>query len=118
MSYVQAITAIESTVCANGRLRVLYFNPHSLHENGKEAIAQRGHDIFSATTSADGLDLLLEHSFDAVVIENEAEDLEVIDFTIAVNRLTSKVPVFLTSDWGPDLPIALEDVVTGAFATH
>ncbi len=118
MSYAQAITAIESTACADGHLRVLYFNPHSLHEDGKEAIAQRGHDIFSATISADALNLLLEYSFDAVVIENEAEDLEVIDFTIEVNRLTSDVPVFLTSDWGPDLPIALENVVTGAFATH
>ena len=118
MASTQAVVAKASTALADLPLRVLYFNPNSTHENGKEAISKRGHGIVCAATAADGLNLLLEHTFDAVVIESKEEDLEVIDFTIKVNRMCPDLPVFLTSDWGPDLPMALEDVVNGAFAIH
>ena len=118
MLYTPAVVATSSTALADLRLRVLYFNPSSQDEFGKEAIAERGHDITAATTSAEALVLLLDQSFDAVVIENQDEDLDVIDFTIEVNRIDPLLPVFLTGDWGPDLAVALENVASGAFASH
>lgn len=118
MPYTRARIKAESTLYPELRLKVLYLNPKSTHEDRKEAIAARGHDIVSAATWADALHLILTCRFDAVVIQDEDEDLEVIDFTIEVNRIRPKLPVFLTSDWESDLPIGLDNITNGAFAAQ
>ena len=117
MAHTEALRGANSTVHAGLGMEVLYVRPNFLPTSGKEAIAERGHHVVSCAKSADALQLIRDYSFDAMVIENEDEDLEVIDFTIEVNRIRPNLPVFLTSDWGSDLPIGVEDVLTGAFAT-
>ena len=107
----------DSTLCPKPRLKLLYLSPNLTHENAKEAIAMHGHDIVYAATCADALHLILECRFDAVVIQDEDENQNVIDFTIEVNRIMPKLPVFFTSDWESDLPIALDNIITGAFDT-
>ena len=98
-------------------MTVLYFNPNAMPGTSRKAITERGHNVVSAAKSADALQLVVEDRLDAIVIENE-QDLEFIDFTIEVHRIRPTLPVFLTSDWGPDLPLGLEDLASGALATH
>ena len=98
-------------------MKVLYFNPNAMSGNSRSAITERGHKLVSTAKSADALQLVVEDRLDAVVIENE-EDLEFIDFTIEVHRINPTLPVFLTNDWGPDLPLGLEDLAGGTLATR
>ena len=99
-------------------MKVLYFSPNSMPGASRKVIAERGHNIVPAEKSADALQLIRNQGFDAVVIDDEDEDLAAIDFTIDVYRIRPTLPVFLTSDWGSELPICLGDVFTGAFATR
>ncbi len=96
-------------------MKILYFNPSSTPEAERKMIAERCHDVVSAGIHADALRLIRNQSFDAVVIENEGEDIE-LDFTLQVYGLKPTLPVFLTNDWGRDLPMGLDGVATGAFA--
>lgn len=98
-------------------MKVLYFNPNAMPGTSRKAITERGHNVVSAAKSADALQLVVEDRLDAVVIENE-EDLEFIDFTIEVHRINPTLPVFLTNDWGRDLPLGLEDLASGPIATR
>ena len=79
-------------------------------------IADPCDDIVSTGIQADALRLIHRQSFDAVVIENEAEDSRLLDFTLAVYELRPQLPVFLTNDWGTDLSMGLKGLTAGAFA--
>ncbi len=95
-------------------MKILYFHPSST-PGAESKMTERRHEVVSAGIHADALRLICNQSFDAVVIENEEEDVE-LDFTLQVYGLRPKLPIFLTNDWGPDLPLGLEDLATGAFA--
>jgi hypothetical protein len=43
--HILKVPAANSSVVADLRLRVLYVSPNSMRESGKEAIAERGHDV-------------------------------------------------------------------------
>ena len=96
-------------------MKILYFNPGPTPEVERRIVAERFHDVVSAGIHGDALRLIRNQSFDAVVIENKEEDIE-LDFTLQVYGLRPTLPVFLTNDWGRDLPIGLDGVATGAFA--
>ena len=56
-------------------MNILYFNPSSTPGAKRKIIADRCHDIVSTGIQADALRLIHNRSFDAVVIENEDEDV-------------------------------------------
>ena len=97
-------------------MNILYFNPSSTPGAKRKIIADRCHDIVSTGIQADALRLIHNQSFDAVVIENEDEDSELLDFTLELCGFRPRLPVFLTNDWGTDLPMGLKGLATGAFA--
>lgn len=97
-------------------MNILYFNPSSTSGADGSMITDPGADIVSTGVQADALRLIHKQSFDAVVIESEAEDSRVLDFTLEVYGVRPKLPVFLTNDWGTDLPMGLKGLATGAFA--
>jgi hypothetical protein len=72
-------------------MNILYFNPSSTPGAKRKLIADRCHDIVSTGIQADALRLIHNRSFDAVVIENEDEDSELLDFTLELCgfRITS-----------------------------
>lgn len=96
-------------------MNILYFNPCSTSAESR-MITARSDDIVSTGIQADALRLIHKQSFDAVVIESETEDSKVLDFTLKVYKLRPRLPVFLTNDWGTELPMGLKDLDTGAFA--
>jgi len=52
------------------------------------------------------------------VIEDEEENNEILDFTASAHEWQPATPVFLTDDWGPELPIALEELVEPGEILH
>ena len=92
-------------------MHILYLNPNSILGTTGKTLRQRGHVVFFRTTYADALELLRRQNFDAVVIEDEEENTEILDFTAKAHQWQPATPVFLANDWGSELPIALEEFV-------
>ncbi len=92
-------------------MHILYLNPHSILGTAGRILRQRGHVVFFRTKFADALELLRCQSLDAIVIEDEEENAQILDFTARAHRTQPATPVYLADDWGPDLPIALEEFV-------
>ena len=97
---------------------ILYLNPNSILGTAGKILRRRGHFVFFRTTCADALELLRRQSLDAIVIEDEEENAEILDFTTRAHRAQPATPVYLANDWGPDLPIALEEFVKAGEALH
>jgi CheY-like chemotaxis protein len=101
-----------------------------MHESGKEAIAERGHDIVPVVMSADALQLHLKRSFDAAVTENILQRRLEVRFPVGqalknlpvtavvlrqdqlrsfpMNRRRCRV---LVVDWDEDILITLQHVL-------
>lgn len=90
-------------------MNILYVNRQSvLGETGK-AMRARGHNLVSRTKCIEALETIRSQPFDAVVIEDESEDLEIFDFTVSAHKVEPTLPVFVANEWGPDLPQAVEE---------
>jgi CheY-like chemotaxis protein len=90
-------------------MHILYLNPNSILGTTGKVLRQRGHVVFFHTTYADALELLQRQNFDAVVIEDEEENAEILDFTARAHQWQPATPVFFANDWGSELSIALEE---------
>lgn len=99
-------------------MHILYLNPNSILGTTGKILRQRGHDVFFRTTCANALELLRRQNFDAVVIEDEEENTEILDFTARAHQWQPATPVFLANDWGPELPVALEEFVKPGEILH
>ena len=96
-------------------MNILYFNPGS-KAGAEKMMTGRCDDIVYTAGQADALHLIHNRAFDAVVIEAEDEGNELLDFTLELYKLRPKLPVFLTNDWGTELPMGLKGLTAGAFA--
>ncbi len=99
-------------------MHILYLDPNSILGTAGKILRQRGDVVFCRTTCADALELLRRQSLDAIVIEDEEENAEILDFTSRAHRTQPPTPVYLANDWGPDLPNALEEFVKAGEALH
>lgn len=99
-------------------MHLLYLNPNSILGTTGKILRQRGHVVFFCTTCADALELLRRQSFDAVVIEDEEENTEILEFTARAHQWQPATPVFVANDWGPELPIALEEFLKPGEILH
>lgn len=88
-------------------MRILYFNAEPDLEETAELLTERGYEVASVTASHEALELIRTEPFDAVVIGDEKEGPEVLDFTVKAHRTRPELPVFLSNDWGPELVAAL-----------
>lgn len=90
--------------------RILYLHPKSNPGTADENLKNRGYVLICARKYVDALEMLRSQNFDAVVIDDENESPKVVDFTIHAHCLRPDLPVFLTVDWGVELPMALESL--------
>ncbi len=90
--------------------RILYVHPKSNAVKTDEILRNHGHKLVVTCGYLDALELLRSQSFDAVVIDDEDENPKVLDFTIQAHCSRPELPVFLTVDWGAELPMALESL--------
>ena len=97
-------------------MNILYVDPSSTPGAERKLITDRCDDIVFTEGQAEALRLIHNQSFDAVVIENEDERSELLDFALELYELRPRLPVFFTNDWGTELPMGLKGLATGAFA--
>ena len=90
--------------------QILYLDLKSNRGTTDEILRDHGHRLVATCSYVDALGKLRSRSFDAVVIDNEDENPEVLDFTVQAHCLRPELPVFLTVDWGDELPMALESL--------
>lgn len=90
--------------------RILYLHPKPNAGKTDEALRNHGHKLVVARRYVDGLEMLRSQKFDAVVIDDNDENPEVLDFTVQAHCLRPELPVFFTVDWGAELPMALESL--------
>ncbi len=94
--------------------RILYLNPKLKAGMIPEILRESGDELVATATYVDALEMLRSHSFDVVVIGDEDENADVLNFTVQALRMRPELPVLLEIDWGSDLAIALESI--GEFA--
>ncbi len=90
--------------------RILYLHPKSNAANTAQILRNHGHKLVATCRYVDALEMLRTQSFDAVVIDDEDENPQVLDFTVQAHCWWPELPVFLTIDWGTELPLALESL--------
>jgi hypothetical protein len=90
--------------------RILYLNRKPNGGTIAEILRHGADELVASCSYADALEMFRSHSFDAVVIGDEDENIEVLDFTIQAHRMQPDLPLFLESDWGSDLGMALESM--------
>ena len=90
--------------------RILYLHPQSNPTNAAQILRNHGHKLSATSRYVEALQMLHTQSFDAVVIDNKDENPEVLDFTVQAHGWRPELPVFLTVDWGAELPLALESL--------
>lgn len=90
--------------------RILYLNRKSNGDTIAEILRHGADELVATGTYVDALEMLRSHSFDAAVLGDEDENIEVLDFTIQAHRIQPELLIFLESDWGPDLGMALESM--------
>jgi hypothetical protein len=90
--------------------RILYLHAKSNTAKNDEILTNHRHEFIVTCSYVDALEMLRSQSFDAVVINDEDENPEVLDFTVQAQWLRPEVPVFFTVDWGAELPMALESL--------
>lgn len=90
--------------------RILYLDPKSSGGRTGEVLRNRGDKLVATSRYGDAIEMLRSHDFDAVVIDDEDESPEILDFTVQAHCVRPDLPVFLTLDWGAELPMALESL--------
>jgi DNA-binding response OmpR family regulator len=93
-------------------MRLLFLDPTSDVAPPPELLKSREHEVLTARTCLEALALVRTEHFDAVVIIEEMENPEILEFTASVHRAQSELPVFLLNDWDSELLAALESPET------
>jgi len=79
-------------------VNILYVNRQSvLGETGK-IIKARGHSLVSRNKCVEALETIRSQTFDAVVIEDESEDLEIFNFTIRAHKHSAWLSTWIVSE--------------------
>jgi len=91
-------------------MRILYFNPEPVRGRYVDNIRQRGHDLVTASSSADALAIMRRQMFDVLVTDCAEDTLDILNFTAKAQGLQPSLAVFLANEWGDELATGLEEL--------
>lgn len=89
-------------------MTVLYVNPEPAPAQTITVLTQHGHEVVSSGRCADALGVINRQAFDAVVIENDNDELEILGFIQKVQQIKPRLPIFVATEWGDELTAGLE----------
>lgn len=89
-------------------MTVLYVNLEPATALTPTVLRQHGHRVVSSAKCADALGFINRQAFDAVVIEKDEDELEILGFIRNVNQIEPRLPIFVATDWGAELTTGLE----------
>ena len=89
-------------------MKFLYVNPTCDFGSMMAVLGRSGHEVTCAATPSEALDLIRTRHFSAVLIAEETEDGEALEFISKVHRAQPELLVFQMSVWRSDLEETLE----------
>ena len=93
---------------AAGLMNILYMNIRGvIGENGR-AIQTRGHHLVLRSGCIEAFRALRDSTFDAVVIEDDGNDPEILRFTVETHQSHPALPIFVANTFGHGLLRAIE----------
>jgi DNA-binding NtrC family response regulator len=99
-------------------MKVLYVNRGATLGDTGKAMTKRGHDLVSRNRCAEALTAIRAGTFDAVLIEDGNEDLQMLVFIVEAHHADPGLPIFVSKDWGRDLPEAIEEFAENSTTEH
>jgi hypothetical protein len=80
------------------RTKILYFNPELVRGKYVDIIRQRGHDVATASSGADGIAMMRRQIFDALVMDCAQDTRDILNFTATAQGLQPSLAVFLAAE--------------------
>ncbi|MGA9639904.1 MAG: hypothetical protein WBQ72_00775 [Terriglobales bacterium] len=91
-------------------MKILYFDPESVHGKYIKILRQRGHDVATASSCADAFAMMRRQVFDVLVMDCAQDTLDILNFTAKAHGLQPLLAVFLGDEWGDELVTGLEEL--------
>ena len=89
-------------------MNILYLNVRGfLGETGR-AIRACGHKLVLRSGCLEALESIRNGTFDALVIEDHSQDLEILHFTVEAHQSDPALPIYVASTWSHGLLEAIE----------
>jgi hypothetical protein len=89
-------------------MNILYVNIRSVLGETGRALQRRGHNLVLRSGCVEALGTIRTFSFDAVVIEDDNNDPEILHFTVEAHQSHPALPIFVANTWGHGLLRAIE----------
>ena len=90
-------------------MNILYINLRGgIGETGR-AMRACGHKLVLRSGCVEALESIRNARFDALVIEDDNQDPEILHFTVEAHQSDPGLPIFVASAWSHDLLRAIEE---------
>ena len=90
-------------------MNILYINVRgAIGETGR-AMQACGHKLVLRSGCYEALESIHSANFDAVVIEDDKQDPEILDFTVEAHQSDPGLPIFVANTWSHDLLSAIQE---------
>lgn len=90
-------------------MNILYLNVKGVIGKMGRAMRACGHKLVLRSCGAEALESIQKAKFDALLIEDDKHDAEILHFTIEAHQSDPSLPIFVTSTWSHGLPGAIEE---------
>ena len=90
-------------------MKRLYLNTHSCTGPSEQLPEVNKYEVVESTSFEDALRIVRTTCFDVLVIDDRGNP-GTVRFIAGVRAVRPQLPVFVTSAWGADLPLALDSI--------
>jgi hypothetical protein len=89
-------------------MNILYVNIQGVLGESGRALQRRGHSVVLRSRCDQALGTIRNFSFDAVLIEDDNNDPEILHFTVEAHQSHPALPIFVANTFGHGLLSAIE----------
>jgi hypothetical protein len=97
-------------------MNILYIDFRGVIGKAGRALQACGHKLVFRSGCVEALESIRNATFDALVIEDDNQDPEILDFTVEAHQSDPGLPSFVANAWSHDLLSAIEEF--GRVAKH
>ena len=89
-------------------MKILYLNVRGIVGETGRAMRACGHKLALRSGCVEALESIHNATFDAVVIEDDNQDPEILHFTVEAHQSDPSLPIFVANTWSHGLLRAIE----------
>ena len=90
-------------------MNILYINARGAIEKIGRAMQACGHKLVLRSGCVEALESIHNATFDALVIEHDNQDPQILNFTVEAHQSDPGLPIFVANTWSQDLLSAIEE---------